>query len=222
VQDRVVSGLKGRFGAIAGWKAGLTTTRMQQLCGVAQPIAGAILERRVLTSPATIRAADYVRLGVESELSFRVSGRPPAGTTLTSESIRAYLDLAYASFELIEDRAADYAKLDAASIIADNSWNAGVVLSQPSPVSDFGNFKGIRGALSINGACVDTGMTDDVGGDPLAIVAWLANFLAARGASLEPGQWVMTGSIVATRFPKAGDTYAFTLDGLAPAVLTVM
>jgi 2-keto-4-pentenoate hydratase len=221
VQDQLLARWTPRFGAIAGWKAGLTTPRMQRMCGVAQPIAGAILAGRMHSSPASARAADFVRFGLEAELSFRIAARPKPGVELTAGNVRDIIDVACASFELIEDRAADYTTLDAASMIADNSWNGGMVRAEPALLEGFAAVTGIRGVLRLNGQEVDRGTTDDVGGDPLSIVAWLGNSLAQRGRGLEPGQWLMTGSVVPTRFPKAGETYRFELDGFSPAVLSV-
>jgi 2-keto-4-pentenoate hydratase len=64
-------------------------------------------------------------------------------------------------------------------------------------------------------------MSEDVGGDPLRIVAWLAAHLARRGQPLLPGQWVLTGSIVTTKFPNASDTYHFAVDGLPPVAVSI-
>src|ERR1700752_4096679 len=50
-------------GAIAGYKIGLTTPVMQQLCGIAEPCYGAIFAREVRDRHAELRASDYCRLG---------------------------------------------------------------------------------------------------------------------------------------------------------------
>lgn len=221
VQDRALELWTPRLGEIAGWKVGLTSPRMQRLCGVAQPIAGAILATRIQASPATVRADDFVRLGLEFELSFRVGPTPPGDEIQTAESVRRCLDAASASFEVIDDRAADYAVLDAPSMIADNSWNRGLVLSTPVAMERLPILTGIRGVLELNGEQIDAGMTDDVGGDPLVIAAWLANSLRERGRALSPGQWIMTGSMIPTRFARAGETYRFSLDGFDPVEVTV-
>lgn len=221
-QKIVVQGLiAAGEGDIAGWKVGLTTRRMQEMCGVGQPIAGAVLAGRVRRSAAELSAAAFVRLGLESEIALRVA-RPLPGGDLASAQVLACLDLACAAFEVVEDRAADYARLDAASIVADNSWNAGVVLGKASPVADLQILTGRAGVLTVNGVVNDRGSSDDVGGDPLLIVAWLARELAARGQALQPGQWVMTGSIVPTRFPNPGDLYRFEVDGLAPVEVLIV
>src|SRR5262245_58902949 len=59
-------------GAIAGYKIGLTTPVMQQLCGIAEPCYGAIFAREVHDRRAELRAGDYCRLGVETEIVLRL------------------------------------------------------------------------------------------------------------------------------------------------------
>ena len=49
--------------------------------------------------------------------------------------------------------------------------------------------------LTRSGELVDTGAGAAALGDPIAVVAWLANTLGQIGAGLEPGQLVMTGAL---------------------------
>ena len=69
---------RGR-GAVAGYKIGLTTPVMQKLCGVDEPCYGAIFTREVHHRRAELRATDYCRLGVETEIAFRLGGDLPQG-----------------------------------------------------------------------------------------------------------------------------------------------
>src|SRR6476646_62949 len=57
---------------IAGYKIGLTSQRMQTMCGIDHPISGAIFGRRVMQSGARLRAADYHHLGLEFEICTRL------------------------------------------------------------------------------------------------------------------------------------------------------
>ena len=43
-----------------------------------------------------------------------------------------------------------------------------------------------------------------------------------REKALEPGQWVMTGSVVTTKFARPGSRYRFELDALEPVEMTVV
>lgn len=218
VQDRYVAGLGGET---AGYKIGLTTTRMQQMCGVDEPIAGVVLKSRILRSPATVRAADYVRLGLESEMAVRIApGADARGLEVRDLPAHHLIDQVCAGFELVEDSGADYRRLTAASLVADNGWNAGLVFGPPSNAVGFGPLRGRRGVLKLNGEAVNEGMSEDVLGDPLNAVRWLAGRLQGRGG-LKPGMWVSTGAIVPTRFVAPGETYEFEIEGLAPVSLRI-
>lgn len=217
VQERYVAELCRSGATSAGFKVGLTTLRMQQMCGVAEPISGVVLDRRVLNSPASVRVANYVRLGLESEIAVRIAPGVGAHDAAVEElPLIELVDQVCAAFELVEDSGADYSRLSAASIVADNSWNAGLVLGPPVEVSALAHLKGRRGVLRLNGEAVNEGVSDEVLGDPLNAVHWLAAHLRRRGGALRPGHWVSTGAIVPTRFVAAGETYAFEVEGLAP------
>jgi 2-keto-4-pentenoate hydratase len=224
VQDRVIQELAGDTKArdnAAGYKIGLTTPRMQAMCGVDQPVAGTVFAGRLHTSPAAIDMAPFMRLSVESEIAVRL-GKPLPGTaSLDTATVFACLSHVCAAFELIDDSDADYTSLDAVSIIADNAWNAGLVLGPPTPAADFPRLKNRAGVLFRDGAILDRGNSSDVMGDPLEVVVWLAKHLAARGVPLQPGQWISTGSIVTTKFVAAGERYRFEVEGLAPVEVMI-
>jgi len=210
--------LMAQGAAIVGWKVGLTTPRMQQMCGVAEPIVGAVLAGRVLASPARVAAGDHVRLGAESEIALRIGAPIPAGAG--PEAALACVDGVCAAFELIEDWGADYGRLSAATLVADNAWNAGLVTGPIGPVT--GSLAGRKGVLFKDGEPQDEGSSSDVLGDPANALAWVARHLADRGRPLEPGQWVSTGSIVPTRFCEPGQTWRFEVEGLEPVELVVV
>lgn len=204
---------------LAGYKIGLTTPRMQKMCGLDHPIAGQILSGGIVRSPARLQSSRYVRLGLECEVAVKLARTLDArGADLDLEQVAACVEGVCVAFEIIEDRAADYARLDMPSLIADNSWNAGAVLSEMRPLPDLAN---LTGRLWINGEATDSGSTADVLGHPLTSVHWLATHLAARGCVLDAGQWVLTGSIVPTRFPKPGDAYRFEVEGLPPVAASI-
>lgn len=198
---------------IAGYKIGLTSQRMQAMCGIDQPIAGAVFKRRVMKSGASVRIADYHHLGLEFEICARL-GRDlePRKTPYTRDEAGRAVDAVCAAIELVDDRHADYAVLDCKSLVADNSWNAGVVLGSfvapPSALDE------VVGVAFQDGAEIGRGRGADALGHPFEPLAWLANHLALQGEGLKRGDIVMTGSIVTTRFPQAAFSYQFDVDGL--------
>ena len=131
------------------------------------------------------------------------------------------MDGVCAAFELVDDSNADYARLSAVTLVADNAWNAGLVTGPVRPAGGVGSLRGLKGVLRCNGDVIDTGDSSDVLGDPANALSWVVRHLARRGQALTPGQWVSTGSIVPTKFVEPGQTYGFEVDGLAPVELVL-
>jgi 2-keto-4-pentenoate hydratase len=122
------------------------------------------------------------------------------------------------AFELVEDGNADYKQLDAFTLIAQNTWNGGVVLG---PGSDWRALD-LENAVTrcwINDRPEGQGKTGDAMGHPFEAVAWLANLLNRRGRALERDMIVMTGSSITTKFPAPGDRVRFVIDGLGETTL---
>lgn len=206
-------------GAVAGYKIGLTTPVMQKLCGVGEPCYGAIFRREVHHRRAELTAADYCRLGVETEIAFRLGEDLPQGGA--PGEIALAIESCMAAIELLEDLHHDYKRLDAAAMVAGNVWNAGVVLG--TPVTDWRTQDLARATarLSINGQEVGSGNGGDVMGHPLNALAWLAEKLAAAGTPLRRGMIVMTGSMIPIQYPEAGDRVVIEVSGLGDAELVL-
>ncbi|HVJ54146.1 MAG TPA: fumarylacetoacetate hydrolase family protein [Aliidongia sp.] len=196
-----------------GYKIGLTSLRMQEMCGIPHPIAGTVLAGGVRESGARLDPAQYGRLGIEFEIAVRLGhDLPLQARPYEMAEISAAVDAVAPAIEIIDDRNADYASLDPLSLVADNSWNAGIVLGPFS--RNWPDLPSLAGTVLGDGKAFDQGTGADVLGHPFAPLAWLANHLATRGAGLTAGDIVMTGSIVTTKFPAAGETYRFELAGL--------
>src|ERR1700727_460027 len=66
-------------GPVAGYKIGLTTPVMQQLCGVDEPCYGAMFASEIRHSPAQVRVADFCRVGIETEIAMRLGADLDSG-----------------------------------------------------------------------------------------------------------------------------------------------
>jgi 2-keto-4-pentenoate hydratase len=207
-------------GEIAGWKIALTSKAMQQMTGVDQPAAGAIFSKVVHASPARVDVAAYHHLGVEFEVAVRVAEDLPAsGGPWTRASVAARVAACIPAFELVEDGDADYKTLDAFTLIAQNTWNGGVVLGPEATTWRAVDLEAAPTRCWINDAPAGQGKTGDAMGHPFEAVAWVANLLNRRGRQLGRGMLVMTGSSITTKFPAPGDRIRFAVDGLGEAVL---
>ena len=209
---------RGR-GAIAGYKIGLTTPVMQQLCGVDEPCYGAIFASEVYHRRAEVSAREYCRLGVETEIAFRLGDDLPRGGN--PSGITAAVESAMAAIELIEDLHYDYKQLDAVALVAGNVWNAGAVLGTPVVEWRTLDLAQVTARLSINGREIGSGRGGDVMGQPLHALAWLADKLGAARTPLRRGMVVMTGSMVPIRYVVAGDRVGVEVSGLGTAELAV-
>jgi 2-keto-4-pentenoate hydratase len=128
----------------------------------------------------------------------------------TAEGIQPHIDGVGAAIELVDDRSADYANLDVLSLVADNSWNGGIVLSEFA--NAWHDLESVLGRATKDGAAIGEGHGRDILGHPFNSVAWLATQLASRSEGLKAGQVVMTGSVMKTVFPIEGANYRFDLE----------
>lgn len=206
------------YGPVRGLKIATTTKVMQALMGIDHPCGGMIYEQRIHQSPARLQLGDFMNLMIECELAVRLgSGLPKRFSPYTAADVHPAVAEVMPAFELIEDRRAHYKSTSALSLIADNAWNGGIVLGQPQRVPAGLELNGIGGRLTVNGAERGTGATDD----PMGALAWLANLAAGRGRPIEAGMVVITGSVLPTVPIAAGETFAFTLDGIGTTELSV-
>lgn len=204
-----------------GHKIALTSPDIQAMCGVDQPAYGGLFDVNIFQTGHEPIIANYIRVGFEFEVAFELAEDVPLGQApFTLETIVPYVKAAMPALEMIDDRDADYADLDAKSILADRCWNGGIVLGKPVydwQALDLGNLKS---SIEWNGETVDHGNTGNALGHPLEGLAWIANHLAERGGALTKGQVVMTGSALKTLFPKAGDTCVYKIEGLGDVIAT--
>lgn len=210
---------QARHAAPKGYKIGLTSARMQAMCGIDSPLAGVVLSDRVHASGVRLSRADYGRLGLEFEIAVEM-GEDLGGGGRSIDEVGAAVARVRPGIEVVDDRNADYAGLEALSLIADNSWNAGVVLG-PS-TENWPDLASIEGRATADGVEIGRGYGRDVLDHPFHAVAWLADHLASTGEGLRAGDIVMTGSIITTKFPDAPRRYRFELGGLGAVEVEVV
>jgi 2-keto-4-pentenoate hydratase len=209
-------------GEIVGWKIALTSKAMQQMTGVDQPAAGAIFSSVVHASGARVDLAAYHHLGVEFEVAVRLGADLPASSgPWTRASVAPKVAACMPAFELVEDGDADYKSLDAFTLVAQNTWNGGVVLGAEVRSWSAVDLETATTRCWINDQPGGQGKTGDALGHPLQAVAWLANLLNGQGRMLGRDMIVMTGSSITTKFPAPGDRLRFAIDGLGEVTLEV-
>lgn len=215
VQNALHAQLAPRLGRIVGHKVGCTTAVMQTFLNISNPCAGGVFERTVFHSPARVRHADFVRVGVECEMVVRL-GRDLAiaAAPFDRDSVAAAVAAIMPGMELVDDRYVDYKSLDTPTLIADDFFDCGCVLGAPIENWRDVDLSSLTGVTRINDVEVGRGRGADVMGHPFAALAWLANNLAQRGQFLRAGEFVFTGSVVETKWVNRGDRVVMEVERL--------
>jgi 2-keto-4-pentenoate hydratase len=202
-----------------GFKIGLTTKKMQEMCGIDSPVAGYVAAKRIYTAPTTVDAMEHTHLGLEFEVAVKLGRDLPFRAAPYAQGEVTQDILVAPGVELVDDRNCDYATLEALSLIADNSWNAGIVVGNwQEPPADLG---AVEGVVTLNGQEIGRGFGRDALGHPFIPLTWLANFRAGTDRPLQKGDIVMTGSLIRTNFPTEACKYRYELAGLGAVEVEV-
>ena len=204
VQDALES-VWAHKGNVTGYKLALTSKAMQNMFGVNTPFKGNLFSKTILKGDQVISLSNYGRLGVEFELAIEIGEDFDINfNNLTVDDCMRKVSAVYPAFELIDDRNADYPKVDLISQTADNSWNANTVLGSKSENFFHLDFRTNAVFKTINGSS-EKSVTGESLENPFNALLWIAKFLNERGSELKRGQIVMTGSTFPTYFPQRGD-----------------
>jgi 2-keto-4-pentenoate hydratase len=202
-------------GALAGYKIGCTSAVMQQYLGIPHPCGGGVFAKGIHRNGASLRAKDFVRVGVESEIAVRLArDLMPLDAPFTADKVVQAIDAYLPAIEIVDDRYADWQTLGAPTLVADDFFAAGCVLGNPVARSAAPDLLSVIGRALINGHEVGQGSGADVLGHPHHALAWLANHLASDGNALRAGEIVLTGSLVKTVWLSTGDAVMMELSGL--------
>jgi 2-keto-4-pentenoate hydratase len=205
--------------SVIGYKAGLTSAAMQNMFGVTTPDYGPVLASTVRGDGATVSLDAFIAPKVEAEIVFRL-GSPLAGPGVTVSQARAAIGEVMAGLEIVDSRIENW-RIKLADTIADLASSGAAVFGRAvAPSADL-DYRLVGMAFSRNGELVATGAGAAALGDPVAVVAWLANVLGEHGISLEAGQVIMTGALHAAVPLSPGDTFTAEFDHLGSITLHV-
>ena len=210
--------IQGGGGNLAGYKIGATSRVMQDYLDIHNPCGGGVLAGGVHASPAEVRYDGYVHPGVECEIAVRLAADLQAeAAPFSRDRVAEAVGACMAAIEIVDDRYVDWRSLDTPTLIADDFFQAGIVLGPA--VTDWRrhDLAALAGTLAINGQERGRGVGGDVLGHPFTALTWLANQLAAYGIGLRRGHVVLTGSVVATQWVARGDRVRVDVEGLGAA-----
>ena len=185
----------------------------------AAKVGGPVLASTVYASGAAVPLAGFIQPRIEAEIVFVMGDRLAGPGVSVADASRATSGVA-AAMEIIDSRIAGW-RIRLADTVADLASNGAVVISSRIvPLAGL-DTRLIGMMLTRNGELADTGAGAAALGDPLTVVAWLANTLGEHGIALEPGHLVMTGSMHAAVPMAAGDVFRAEFDRLGPVTVRV-
>jgi 2-keto-4-pentenoate hydratase len=205
--------------SIVGYKVGLTSEPMQKMIGVDSPDYGPVLSSTVYRNGDVVSLDGFIAPKIEAEIVF-VMGDRLAGPGVTLEAARDAVESIGASMEIVDSRFVDW-RIKLADTVADLASNGAVAISSDLVALDDLDPREFAMTLSRNGEVIDRGTGAAALGDPLAVVAWLANVLGENGIALEPGHLVMTGALHAAVPMQSGDEFCADFDVLGSVVVRI-
>jgi 2-keto-4-pentenoate hydratase len=206
IQDAIVAAT----GPIAAWKVGAKSPHDEPQCA---PICTAWLH----ASPARFPAGAFIVNGIEAELAFALArDLPPRDARYTTVEIGASIASVHPAIEVVESRFVDFQAVDALSRLADFVSHGALVVGPGVSLPEGFDVREQAVELDIDAGERLRDRGSNPAGDPLRLIAWLANHAATRCGGLRKGAIVTTGSWtglsiapqgarVVARFPGIGE-----------------
>lgn len=219
VQRELISLLRADGDEVVGHKVGVTSQAMQRLIGIDSPDHGPVLSSTVYQDGDVVDLDGFIAPKVEAEIVF-VLGERLMGPGVTVADAHRAIAGAVAAMEIVDSRITDW-RIQLADTVADLASNGAMVTSGRVVPLDGIDPRLIGMALSRDGEVIESGAGAAALGDPVAVVAWLANVLGGNDVALEPGHVIMTGALHAAVPMRPGETYVAEFDRLGPVTLGV-
>jgi 2-keto-4-pentenoate hydratase len=219
IQRRLTELLIADGEQVVGYKAGLTSVPMQKMFGCHSPDYGPVFGSTVRPDGATFTLDHFIAPKVEAEIIFGLA-TPLKGPGITLEQARASIGEVVAGLEIVDSRIEGW-RIQLADTIADLASNGAAVLGQPVPARVGDDYRRISMTFRRNGVVIASGEGVDALGDPVAVVALLANLLGEHDITLEAGHLIMTGALHAAIPLSPGDTYTAEFSHLGTVGLQV-
>lgn len=182
----------------SGWKIAATSVAGQKHIGVDGPLAGRLLNERVLAGGATVSLSGNLMRVAEAEFTFRFGqSLPKRAEAYNREEVLAAVESLHCAIEIPDSRYHDFVRVGAAQLIADNACAHWYLLGE-AVSADWRGLNLAEHALAahLNGTRVADGIGANALGDPRTALTWLANELNTFADGLRAGEIVTTGTCI--------------------------
>lgn len=217
--------LAARYGAVIGYKAGLTNPAVQKRFNTDKPVWGVLYQGMVLDSGATVDPAFGARPLFEADMLVRVKSEA-VNRAKTPADVLAAVDQVIPFIELPDLAVQAPPKLNGAGVAAINVGARlgvkGAPIAVPADAAGQAALLAALPAMTVRltdqgGAELARGKGADILEHPLNAVVWLAGALAAEGVTMKPGDLISLGSFSPLLPPKPGLQVTASYDGLPGA-----
>ena len=172
----------------------------------------------MLVSPGeALPVAGLLSPRIEAEIAFRL-GADLRGRDVGEGAARDAVAEVFLALEVIDSRCG-FDGLTLVDSVADNGASARFALGDAMPMPGC-DLRAERLTVCCGSIPVAGGEGQDVLGDPIRSVAWLARRLATFDAGLRTGDVVLAGAVHASIPLRAGDTVSVSSEHLAPVSLS--
>ncbi len=204
VQDEVIR-LLGH--PVRAFKVGSTSREAQRVLGTSEPGSCPVPAPYLHESPARIAIAPAQTPAVEGEFAFRLGRDLPARAAAYDRAeVVAAIDAVAGAIEVVGTRiAGGLAGKGRYLVTADSGANIALVVGAWTPVRPDMDLTAHRVAMSVNGRAAGDGDGARALGDPVNVMAWLANRQSKRGRGLTRGIRVSTGTCTGLDPVRPGD-----------------
>lgn len=205
IQEALVLIMMGEGWTETGIKVGATKKPVQEKFGTGGPVCSVMFREREVRNGGKVETARLIQPKIEPEIAFRM-GRALSGPGVTRDDALAAVGGVMGAFEIVDCHTEDW-KIGAAELIADNCVNAGYVLGPEQPLDPGRDLAKVTVGFSRNGGAPNMGSGAQALGDPVAVLVWLANWLAEHDRQLEKDWVVLSGGLAEASPAQSGDRF---------------
>jgi 2-keto-4-pentenoate hydratase len=181
--------------------------------GVDRPDFGVLFADMAIGDSEPIPSSRLMQPRVEAEVAFVLRHDLPHHPVVFSDVLRA-TEFVVAAIEIVDSRIADW-NISIVDTVADNASSGMFVLGgSPKRLRDV-DVRACEMSMTVDGGgVVSSGTGAACLGSPINAVVWLANAVAERGAPLQAGEVILSGSLGPLVTVERGSTYEATITGL--------
>ena len=219
IQDRLIEilGLE-----TAGWFCACTNKRIQEILQLREPYYARLLKDYVLIQPVTLNSTDYPPIVIECEFGFRLARDLPRRSAIyeRAEIEDAILEV-HPTIEVVAGHLRDWPNQDVWSVIADNGTDGALIVGAGNRNWRDIALEQVFVTLTVNGRRVRSGYGNNILGDPVVALVWLANARSRDGDGLKAGHIHNTGTATDIYWASPGDDIIADFKGLGSVSLAL-